>query len=551
MRPEHPDPNDSLSLATVKRIDEVCERFEAVWHTGPAPRLEDFLGAAQAWEREALLRELLRVEVDCRQRQGNVPAVDDYAQRFPDHESAIRKAVAAAERVRKAEEERAAAQARAAVERRARHVTLGLAAALLLAAGGFVGWLMEQERSAAEARQREADRAVQTALEEARALLDQGWQLDDGRKLGEAKATAAMAQELARNASPDVQQEAEGLYQDIHRLGALVEKHRALLVKLHEVSEPLPSAPSAQQKLNEVDASLRGVLDLQPEYAPADNRLAVPLPDPKKLDNAVTSCRKAIELQPDYSEAYNTLGVVLYHQKKLDEAVASYRKAIALKTDFAEAYSNFAVALVRQKRLSDAVTVLRKAKELLPNHPVYGNNLRVAERMLELEKKLPAILAKKEQPRNIQERIELAALCLKYNQQYAAAAGFFREVFVAEPKLAEDLRYQFRSQAARAAVLAAAGQGTDARDLAAKERGKLRQQALQWLRTDLDAYTKQAEQEAKPARQAVGQRLSRWLQDGDLATVRETKDLAALPETERKLWQRLWQDVAGLRKKCQ
>src|SRR5262249_46591110 len=146
----------------------------------------------------------------------------------------------------------------------------------------------------------------------------------------------------------------------------------------------------------------------------------------------------------------------LFHQKKLAEAVACYRKAIELQPTFAEAYSNLGTALVAEKRLSVAVVAYRKAVELSPNDPVCHNNLRVAQSMLEWEEKLPAILARKEQPRNAQERIELAALCLKYNNRYAAAAGFFRDAFVAEPKLAEDLRIQLRAQAARAAVLAAA-----------------------------------------------------------------------------------------------
>jgi hypothetical protein len=195
-----------------------------------------------------------------------------------------------------------------------------------------------------------------------------------------------------------------------------------------------------------------------------------------------------------------------------------------------------------------AVAAYRKAAELLPNDPVFRNNLRVAQRMLEWEKKLPAILANRDKPRNTQERIELAALCLKYNHRYAAAASFFSEAFAAEPKLAADLRFQLRSQAARAAILAAAGQGQDAKGLDDKGRGKLRQRALEWLRADLDAYTKLAAKEDKAGRQAVRQRLSRWLQDADLATVREAKELATLPEQERKSWQKLWEDVFALLK---
>src|SRR5262249_30299810 len=66
MRPERSDRGDSLPLSADMRIDEVCARFEAAWLTGQAPRIEDFLGDVEAAERDALLRELLRVELDWR-----------------------------------------------------------------------------------------------------------------------------------------------------------------------------------------------------------------------------------------------------------------------------------------------------------------------------------------------------------------------------------------------------------------------------------------------------------------------------------------------------
>jgi hypothetical protein len=48
----------------------------------------------------------------------------------------------------------------------------------------------------------------------------------------------------------------------------------------------------------------------------------------------------------------------------------------------------------------------------------------------------------------------------------------------------------------------------------------------------------------------VQQQLSLWLPDAELATVREAKELAALPDEQRKTWEKLWTDVAFLLKKC-
>ncbi|HKB36401.1 MAG TPA: hypothetical protein VKD72_08110, partial [Gemmataceae bacterium] len=60
------------------------------------------------------------------------------------------------------------------------------------------------------------------------------------------------------------------------------------------------------------------------------------------------------------------------------------------------------------------------------------------------------------------------------------------------------------------------------------------------------AYTRLAEK--ADAREAVRQRLTYWLKDTDLASVRDEKALAALPEAQRNEWQKLWADVAALLK---
>src|SRR5215471_15210135 len=90
MKPETPERGDSLPLSVDERIDAVCTRFEAAWQAGQQPRLEDFLGAAEGSEREALLSELLGVELDYRCQGGSVPAVEEYLGRFPGDEPLLR-----------------------------------------------------------------------------------------------------------------------------------------------------------------------------------------------------------------------------------------------------------------------------------------------------------------------------------------------------------------------------------------------------------------------------------------------------------------------------
>ena len=38
-------PSDSLSLSDLQEIDRLCDSFEAAWHAGLRPRIEEYLNA--------------------------------------------------------------------------------------------------------------------------------------------------------------------------------------------------------------------------------------------------------------------------------------------------------------------------------------------------------------------------------------------------------------------------------------------------------------------------------------------------------------------------
>src|SRR5436309_4652691 len=81
-RSEVPEPS---SLSQDRRINEVCESFEAAWRAGDRPRIEDSLGATPEPERSALLAELLALELELRRDRGERPIPAEYHTRFPDH----------------------------------------------------------------------------------------------------------------------------------------------------------------------------------------------------------------------------------------------------------------------------------------------------------------------------------------------------------------------------------------------------------------------------------------------------------------------------------
>jgi tetratricopeptide (TPR) repeat protein len=86
-----------LTSTLAVRVDAACDRFEAGWRAGRRPGIESHLDGISGPEREALLRELLVIEVVWRRRLGERPAADEYRARFPDDAGAIDDALEEAE----------------------------------------------------------------------------------------------------------------------------------------------------------------------------------------------------------------------------------------------------------------------------------------------------------------------------------------------------------------------------------------------------------------------------------------------------------------------
>lgn len=81
MSADTPEVNEELPLDVVRRLDPVCDRFETALLA--RPRIEDFLKDVAEPDRPALLRELLRLDLDYRVRGGEVPLAEEYRQRLP------------------------------------------------------------------------------------------------------------------------------------------------------------------------------------------------------------------------------------------------------------------------------------------------------------------------------------------------------------------------------------------------------------------------------------------------------------------------------------
>jgi tetratricopeptide (TPR) repeat protein len=306
-----------------------------------------------------------------------------------------------------------------------------------------------------------------------------------------------------------------------------------------------------QQKLPEALAAYHKAIALDPKGAGAWNNLGVVFQDQNRLLEAIAAYLRAIDLDPKFANAHSNLGSALHYQGRLDEAESAYRRAIQVKPDYAEAHCNLGQILQEQGRFAEALASRRRGHELGSKQPGWrypsAQWVQIAERMLVLDKKLPAIVSGEEAPANLGEAVVLASMCqLPYQKRYAASARLYVNAFAAEPRLAADWNQQHRYNAACSAALAAAGQGEDARLLPDKAVAMFRRWALGWLRDDLTAYAKLVEQKNPATNREIRQRLAHWRRDPDLISVRDSQALDRLPDNEHAAWQALWQDMDKL-----
>jgi Tfp pilus assembly protein PilF len=306
----------------------------------------------------------------------------------------------------------------------------------------------------------------------------------------------------------------------------------------------------AQARHPEAEAAYRRAIALKDDQPEAHCGLGIALGGQGRPKEAEAAFRRAIDLKQNYPEAHYSLGLAVSEQGRYQEAEAAYRRAIALKPDYAEAHCNLGHALRSQGQFAAAVASLKRGHELGSKNPHWPNPsarwLQEAERLLALDRRLPAVLKGQVQPTDAREGIDLAQLCLQYKRLYAASARLYADAFAAEPRLADDPRAAHRYDAARCAALAAAGKGEDAAKLEDEGRTRLRGQALAWLRADLRTWAALVEKGTPQDRAFAVKALRHWQANPALAGVRDAATLAGLPQAERADWQRLWADVRAL-----
>jgi tetratricopeptide (TPR) repeat protein len=294
-------------------------------------------------------------------------------------------------------------------------------------------------------------------------------------------------------------------------------------------------------------AAHREAIRLAPKLPAARLNLGTVLRQQRDLAGAAAAFREAIRLFENYTEAHYALGIVLDEQGDPLGAATAFQKAVRLQPEHAEAQCLLGLALARQGRFQEGFAALDQGHRLGSQRPNWrlpsARWLKDMAARVSAEAKLETVAAGQALPADMAETLLMAEICLEFKGRPATAARLFAEAFDADPRLLTRLK-AYRYNAACAAALAAAGKGTDAKDLPEAERTRLRRQARDWLVNELAVWRRTSVFPAvRPVSVAT---LTHWQKDPDLAGVRGPVALTKLPEAERRQWERLWGDVAAV-----
>jgi serine/threonine-protein kinase len=300
------------------------------------------------------------------------------------------------------------------------------------------------------------------------------------------------------------------------------------------------------------NATHQRVLRTDPKNKPTYDRAF-----PHAYSNSLDHLHWALDFDVRWLRTQTALGLVPQGQGRLAEALAQYDQALDSDPRLAEVEGARGQIFLAQGYLQEAWAATRRCLDLFAQDPGRAEphrldelrwnlpaQLRHCERLLALERRLPAVLRQEEQP-TAEECLEFAELC-GMKGQYAAAVRLYADGFAAAPQSAKDLDSGWRYFAACTAALAGCGRGALEAGQGEAERARWRRQARQWLRADLAAWAQKLDTGTLIDRKLVQQVSARWWTDPCLAWLREPDALKELPAAERQECLALWQDFEAL-----
>ena len=224
-------------------------------------------------------------------------------------------------------------------------------------------------------------------------------------------------------------------------------------------------------------------------------------------------------------------------RSKLEQAAVWHKRAMAANPKDPNHTANF------QYCLEGLIQAAHGLNDSAAEAQRQLNELKASDTQFQaIDARLAAIL-RGDRPKDGPERLALAQHAYDTGR-YTAATKLLGEALEIDPKLRDDRQAQHCYNAACDAALAGTGKGIDNPSPDASARAKLRKQARDWLEVELALWSKALEAAKPDQGGAIAQTLAHWQADTDLAGVRESEAVGALPEAERMGWQTLWTNDA-------
>jgi tetratricopeptide (TPR) repeat protein len=292
----------------------------------------------------------------------------------------------------------------------------------------------------------------------------------------------------------------------------------------------------------------RAALAVRPKAVAAHVNLGIAFVRRQRTEEAVACWRRALEIDPNVPLANLNLALAALGRNDFEEAAEFARKAAELEPRSAMNNAVLGRALLGAARFEEARGYIETALELYdpkdPQRPLAVMDLQTCLRQIEFGPRVAEYRARTARLATAPESLEIANLLLD-RAEYALAARYFADAMEQDPSLAHDLSAGTRYNAACAAALA----GTP-RDhggpIPPAEQTASRERARRWLREDLEAWTQALGSGGAEMPKYIVQYVGHWLNDRDIAPIREEAALAALPAAEQEEARALWRDVAAL-----
>jgi tetratricopeptide (TPR) repeat protein len=319
---------------------------------------------------------------------------------------------------------------------------------------------------------------------------------------------------------------------------------------------------------------LTAAVALRPDSAMAHLRLGVRTWT-ADFDEAEAEIRQALRIWPDYPFAHLSLAKLLSGRERWKEAADEYRAAIRLNLGYAqgirmrlgemlirlgeprdgapepvtrpeqfEYWHALGVVRIRRGDGRSAGEAFRRAAALAEPGTTQAAEVEDAQRHAAEIERLRAILRGEVQARENTERFYLSQLCEQFGW-LAGAAKLSDEILRIDPNFTPTQVSSLFVRAAELAARAGTGPTEDDPPLDAAMRSGLRCQALDWMRAELDNWSRLMALNKPETFQRAAANFRNWMANPYLAGIRDPKALEALPEPERDAWRTFWKNVEG------